>query len=414
MITPALVALLGIGPALAAPHSLASAGARSELRLRQEPGVQSGQGDATAWDVDNTGTAGIAFDWRRTRLALTYAPRLVFTDVGGPTASRDFAQGADLVLGFQSLSYSLTLSQHVEYGHRRFTALDRAEIDAVTGRPTTSTVPAPTSVLYAASVTQAGLRLVLSRRSDLVFTASYVINGGVDEESRRTLPLVAGPRLDTAWTYALSARDSLGLTLSGSYLKSLGSTPTGAMDAGTQEVNTGVITFGQRWDRAWRPELRTSLWIGEAVLFDRGRRAQFLPQAFGTLSRSFAGGSEHGALEVSLGAGTAIDADPLTGTTRNSARATGQVSWTAYPFRTYVLGGALKTIGESSADAATVYNADIGASYNLLRPLALELGMRFSEQSVDSPSTASAAAATNGFAFAAFVALAWRPEQWPL
>jgi opacity protein-like surface antigen len=418
VIAPVLVAWLGMGPALAAPRSLATTGVRSELRFRKGQDVETGVGNETGWDVDTTGTAGLAFDWRRTQLALTYMPRLVFTDFAGPEASRDFTQAANLALTFQGRSYTLVLSQQGEYGRRRFTALERAETNPTTGMPITNTVPASTSVLYAASVTQASLRLLLTRRSELTLTASYTINGGVDAESRRTLPLVVGPRFDSAWAYAVTARDSLGLTLSASWLKSLGSTDTdtanGMDNVLAEDVNTGVVTFGQRWDRAWRPELKSSLWVGEALLFERGRSAQVLPQAFGTLTRAFAGSSEHGALEVSLGAGTAIDTDRVTGTARPYVRGTLQVAWTAYPLRTYVLGGALKTIGASETNAATTFNAEAGASYNFIRPLALELGTRVSDQSIDSPTTTSAAAADTGFAFAAFVALAWRPEPWPL
>lgn len=408
MIAPALLALLGLGPALSAPHSLATVGARSELRLREGDQLDAAvEGDGPAWDVDNTASAGVAFDWRRTRLSLTYSPRLVFTDFEGPSASRDLTQAADLVLTNQSNSYMVGLTQRLEYGHRRFTALARSELDMTTGRPITNTVPGSESVLFAASATQAALRLFLSRRSELGLTGSYLVNGGVDAESRRTLPLVAGPRFDAAFTHAVTARDSVGLALSAIWLRSLGTTETGS-------VNTGAVTFGQRWDRAWRRELRSSLTVGEALLFDRGQSVQFLPQAFATLTRAFAGGSEHGALDVSVGAGTTIDSDRLTGTVRPSVQATSQVVWTAYPLRTYVLAGALKTISSSDANAATVFTADVGGSYQLLRPLALELGVRLTDQSVDSPTTASAAGAANGFAFAAFVALAWRPLPWPL
>ena len=102
--------------------------------MREGEGAQSGPGDTSGWDFDNLATAGVAFDWRRTRLTLIYAPRLVFTDFTQSDASSDLMHGADLALTFQGRSTTLVLSQHGEYGHRRFTALARADVDAITGR----------------------------------------------------------------------------------------------------------------------------------------------------------------------------------------------------------------------------------------------------------------------------------------
>ncbi|HWA75732.1 MAG TPA: hypothetical protein VG937_25525 [Polyangiaceae bacterium] len=419
MIAPTLALLLGLGPALGGPRSAVSASARTELRVREGEGAQSGPGDTSGWDFDNLATAGVAFDWRRTRLTLIYAPRLVFTDFTQSDASSDLMHGADLALTFQGRSTTLVLSQHGEYGHRRFTALARADVDAITGMPITNTTPASESVLFAASVTQAALQLSLSQRSNLGFAANYGVSGGVDDESRRILPLVAGPHLEMTWTYGVSARDTFGLALAGTYLHAIGPRETADQEPDIEPlvpaVDTGAIVFTQRWDHLFRRELRGSLSVGEAVLFEEGRKAQFLPQGFATLTRSFAGGSEHGVLEASVGAGTAIDTDRVTGRARPTVRATAQVAWTAYPFRTYVLGGALKTIGAATGnEAATVFNAEIGASYHLLHPLALELGARMTDQDIEAPETASAAAAPTGFAAAAFIALSWRPEPWPL
>jgi hypothetical protein len=417
VIAPALALLVGLGPMLGGPRSAVSASARSELRVRKGEGAQSGPGDTSGWDIDNLATAGIGFDWRRTRLTLVYSPRLVFTDFTQSDASRDLMHAADLALTFQGRSSTLVLSQHGEYGYRRFTALARADVDATTGMPLTNTTPASESVLFAASVTQAALQLSLSPRSQLGFAANYGVTGGVDDESRRVLPLVAGPHLEVTGTYGVNARDTFGLALAGTYLHAIGPSDTDPADVEpvAPAVDTGAIVFTQRWDHVFRRELRGSLSVGEAVLFEEKRKAQFLPQGFATLTRSFAGGSEHGVLEASVGAGTAIDTDRVTGQARPTVRATAQVAWTAYPFRTYVLGGALKTIGARTGnEAATVFNAEVGASYYLFRPLALELGARMTDQDIKAPETTSAAAAPTGFAAAAFIALSFRPEPWPL
>jgi hypothetical protein len=413
VIAPVLAAFIGLGSTLAAPSTTGLASARSELRLRssQAGGAQTASA-APAFDVDTTGTAGLSFDWRPTRFSFVYSPRFVVNDIGGPEAARDFLQALDLLLTLQSRKYTLTLTNHVEYGYRRFTALDAAQLDPITQRPIVGVTPGPNSVQYAATFVQVALNAPLTRRSDLQLTARYGLNGGVDEESRRTLPLLVGPRLDALWTYALTHRDTTGVAVSGTWTRSLGAVQTGPGQTGA--VNSGALTIGQRWDRTWRRELRTSLLVGVGLLYRPGHELRPLPQGFATLTRAFPGGANHGALELSLAAGTSIDADPLTGTTRPNVRGTGQVAWTAYPFRAYVLGGALKTLESAGAttagNAATVYMADTGVSYAVLRPLLLELGVRLTDQQVDAPSTASAVAAANGFTYAAFFAVAWRPQ----
>lgn len=413
MIAPVLAGLIGLGATLGAPSTTGLASARSEVRVRssQAGGAQSSSA-APALDIDTTGTVGLSFDWRPTRFSFVYAPRFVVNDVVGPQAARDFLQGLDLLLALQSRSYTLTLTNHVEYGYRRFTALDAAQIDPQTQRPIVGVTPGPNSVQYAATFVQAALRMSLTRRSDLLLTARYGLNGGVDEESRKTLPLLVGPRLDALWTYGLTRRDTTGIGVSGTWTRSVGAVQTGPGQTGA--VNSGALTVGQRWDRTWRRDLRSSLLVGIGLLYRPSHELQPLPQGFATLTRAFPGGANHGALELSLAGGTSIDADPLTGQTRPNVRATGQVAWTAYPYRAYVLGGALKTLesaGTTTAgNAATVYMADTGVSYAVLRPLVLELGVRLTDQKVDAPSTASAVAAANGFTYAAFFAVAWRPQ----
>jgi hypothetical protein len=406
VIAPVLVALMGVSPTLGAVTTTPVVGARSELRVRAGSDAASQTaGEGQGVDLDNTATLGLDFAGQPSRFSVVYAPRFVLTNFAGQQRTQDFLQGLDLLLALPSRSYTLTLAHHLEYGSRRFSALDAPKLDPMTRRPVTTVVPAPASILYAASVTTAGLRLGLTRRSDLAITASYGVSGGVDEESRRTLPLIAGPRLDALWSYGLNRRDTLGTGLTASWTRSLGS-------AQTKAINSGFVTLGERWDRVWRRELRSSLLLGAGVLIQPKKRVRPLPQAFGTLTRSFPGGAGHSTFELSLGAGTSVEADPLTGTTRPNVGATGQAAWVAYPFRAYALGGAMRMLETTGAETATngaitVFMADVGASYNVAKSLVLDLGFRFNDQQVDSPSTNLTAA--SGATYAAFFAVGWRP-----
>lgn len=359
-----------------------------------------------SFEADAGATVALAFEGRRSRLLLSYAPTFTLTDFTG-NRSRQLLNTVTLGLGYRGRRYVLALTEAVSYGQRRFTGLTPPEVNPVTGMVVTQVVPGPATVLYANSVTQATANFRLTRRQELMLVVGYNIGGGINEESRLTLPLVSGPRAETRWTYRLTLRDNLGTSLTALRVHTHDKPINAA-----EPVNTGSVALTEHWTHVWEKSTTTDLSAGVALLVEGEPRKRTKPygQGFATFTRTFPTAHRHAVIQLLAGAGVAILVDQVSGQAQPVAQANLQGAWSQNPVRLYLNVGAIKSLESSQANAAEVATAELGARYSLSKRLDLALGVRANDQSIFAPKGPAAAGAANGFSYAAFVGLVWHPD----
>jgi len=161
------------------------------------------------------------------RLALDVTPRLSLT-VATPAFSANAAYGVRLLapdlLERRDVDVVHLGQLHAEWrlrrGQRLFTTAVGAygRTDLVTGSSQTVTeleqVPTTGTVAFIGAQVEGGVAWQVGPRDDVRLSTAWYARGGADAESRRSIPLQRGLRLDGAWSRLASHRDTIAALLS--------------------------------------------------------------------------------------------------------------------------------------------------------------------------------------------------------
>ncbi len=153
--------------------------------------------------------------------SLTYAPTLVIPNIVAvesvgavPGASPVFMNAGGAAIGWHDREVHVTLTETGSYGQLNSAFLN--PVAAVPGQPVVSqTVPAATTISVVSSRTDGSVVVAPDGRTNVMFSAGYLLAGGVTPSSREVLPEQYGPRASASFNYAVSRQDQLTTTASG-------------------------------------------------------------------------------------------------------------------------------------------------------------------------------------------------------
>ncbi|HET9930611.1 MAG TPA: hypothetical protein VFQ35_07985 [Polyangiaceae bacterium] len=373
MSTGLLLAAVGFLGTPALPQSMANAGARLEARVRQTP-VGAGE-RRLALDLDATATGDISFTWRRTSLGFGYAPRFTVTDVFD-RGSKDLLHNAGINFGWQGRRLSLGVSEYASYGRRWFSLTEPTATNPMTGLPVITAIPAPTSVLFVSLQTTLSARYQLSRRSILGASATYGISGGVDEESRRAVPLLKGPSATLQLEYHATRSDTVGPELSVAYTRATIAQPE------DRTIVSGYVSGLGFWSRRWSHRVSSRLAGGVTVQrrFEPTQRVKVFPSGGAGFDYTVPWGGNHWMATFSANATLGSVVNMLTGELQQTASAFFLASWTRFRWTLHTSVGALRPIGRAGGDITLVF-ADAGSHWGFTRALGWDVGIRAGTQS---------------------------------
>ena len=208
-------------------HARYDASARAELRPRS---ILPGDAATTrlSTDVEVTSQLRAQATAGRYGLSVLYGPRMLIREVqldGQPQILH--CVGLELGRTFQPYS-RLFVSQSLSRGVTQFNLLSSPGVPGVsgpgsspptTGAPAVSTRPIPIvrRIEYLESESLVGLDLRLDRRRLLSTRAGWYVSGGFGSVAEATLPLQAGPVLNSSLAFAASRSDALVTTLNANH-----------------------------------------------------------------------------------------------------------------------------------------------------------------------------------------------------
>jgi hypothetical protein len=428
---PLLAALVLSLPA--APTYVLNLGAGTEARLREPGDATTDDPDPeSAYDADFGARAELGIAFERVRLTLSYEPRLSFTNFTQEN-STDLLHTAGVTSSARYKRVDIALSQRVSYGTRTFTALTGV---GATGLPTggdgTQTqapdgsadggadgagdgaqsgqraglLPGSTSVDYYSSETRGSMSFVLSRRASLGFGLSYFAGGGIDEESRLTVPFAFGPSLGVQYRYVLSRLDSLSTNVAAEWR----STSSGNALPDTQSELFGVV---ESWQRRWGRSTTTDVGVGVSVVpgitIDAERGVHPIARASVAHTDVFGPNLNkvRPKLTTSASVETTVEIDQLTGLADRRLVLGAGVAWARTDWTLHGLVGYTRSIGDSgtAGNSVVVTSGEAGARYAIADELGVGFGYRAQYQTISDPTTAAASAALDGLRWVAYVNL---------
>ncbi|GAC1351783.1 MAG: hypothetical protein NVS3B20_06470 [Polyangiales bacterium] len=189
---------------------------RSEVRVRQTDPVEG-----RVLDVETAPRADLHLDTRLTEFTLAYSPRFTVRHVNLEQRP-EVLQTAFVRETFRERHAQFSVYEDATFGNQNFGYL--LQPGATTtfapqpgqATPGVETLPASTTILYESLRTGFSARVTPARRWVYLSLFEYVVSGGADEASRKTLPLQYGPRGEQSIEYAASRRDQLISTWSAS------------------------------------------------------------------------------------------------------------------------------------------------------------------------------------------------------
>ncbi len=186
--------------------------ATQQLSSDQQPQAQPVQGGL---DLSTIPSATATLSDRRSAYALSYSASFTLPDLItflpdlGASLDLEIFQFGSVVAAWHDRWTTFTLTEAASYGQINSAYI--ATLPAPPGQPppTPTTAPAPSTLTLGSSFTDATLGQRLGRRSLLSLSATYIVDGGADTNSRLYLPEEYGPRVSASLAYDLSRRDTL-------------------------------------------------------------------------------------------------------------------------------------------------------------------------------------------------------------
>lgn len=408
MVAHALMSLFSVS--VLAPSIVASAGDRTELRLRN--GATSAQ-----FDFITAPRLELALTTYRTNWRLAYSPMLTRLDLADPDGSLLLIQSGslntDLALGPRT---RLSFSEYASYGTQNFRALAVGATAPVDSSGGVAPIPgqgglAPNGAPLAAQAAMqdrttrfgslyagAGLSHEFHPRWLGRVTTSGMTSGGLDATSQAALPRMKQLTGSVALTHGVSERDSLTLQVEGQH----GRTTPGA----TASIVSEDLTWARRLSRT----LNGSVTAGHAyvsVILPTGEPlTRHLPLAAASIE--ITGTSSGWRNSLSLREDYAPYMDRLRGTisqrtvTTLTARTNkNRLTLTA----SFYASASTYSVGPVSLRHGIGATESVG--YQLNRHWSLELGARQSSQSYSGFSQIP-------FLWAFYSAVTYTTGQWPL
>jgi hypothetical protein len=419
----ASIAALLLPTLLAGPRVLLNNSGRAELRTRHPGDPVAGEfepGDQ-AFDTDVVARFSLGLGWRRTQLELAYEPRYTLNNFTEEETS-------DLLHSFSASAthrwqrVTLSLSETVSIGTRRFTSFSAPFQPAEPAQPTDPGAPpdpaqptppaqpppdtapgqavvAPLSADYFGTDTVLSSIVRLSPRSTFSTSLSYAIAGGRDEEARRTIPRSSGPRASAEYSTLVSRRDTLATGLEGTSVLTEGS-------GDLQTTRATTLTARETWSRQW--SMRTSTSLAGGVTFvprnEEDDNSYVYPTGSATVLTVLYSG--RGARLDFTGIGAAeVVIDRLSGQTDPRATINGRLTWTRGLLAMYGGAGWTRSLYPNRPNAVRVVFGDGGLRYQATPWIALELGTRLSDQTVESPEGVVLTSAAEGLQWTVFAAV---------
>jgi hypothetical protein len=388
-------------PVLAAPAAVAELESHSEVRVRSP----------TSLDAEQLSTARLTLSMQRIRFDFSYAPLLTFTSLDSDPQIDVLNQG-EIATEMEFRRVRVGLAERASYGTRSFAGLQGSTYDLVFSPTGTQIVPVADSVDYASSDTSLTVDWEISPHWGAGLTLGYLIDGGIDDRSRRVIPQVVGPRGTLEVDYGLTREDQL----------------TAAIEAETLTTNTGSeggIKFRTniwrglgRWGRSW--DAHTSSDIGGGVAFvnvDPAPNGGFrvYPVLSASAQHLFLLGPGRQTLELGGNAELNVNVDRLTGLPDQRFSISAESTWSYRRYEVTAGAGASKSLPNSAdINQVSVIDSFIAGRYALSQLVGFELGFRSAWQEVDNPTTQAIANAGAGFSWVTFGAVELRTPPLPL
>jgi hypothetical protein len=211
LLIPLLVAAQFHGTFVVSDHT--------ELRARDARGDPNGP----YFDVMTTPRGALTYGSRRADYRLSYSPMLTMPDIFrqlSPEVLHNASAGADYRV---SRFFRLQFAEDGSYGDRNFSYLATpAATDPATSAGTTPPAPATPSQLlpslqtlhFGSSNSSVRWQAQPSRHWNFGSGLAYSISGGLDADSRVSIPIQKGPRGEVFVNHALDRRDFVGVDVS--------------------------------------------------------------------------------------------------------------------------------------------------------------------------------------------------------
>jgi hypothetical protein len=327
-------------------------------------------------------------------------------------------QNGDIGTTWHTRQVQLTVAEYAGYGEQNSaylltvpTPAQAVPIVPPAGVPGAAPPLAqPTTIRLGNSRSVLGSRLVFSRRWFATTLVEYQMQGGVDAESRATLPFLYGPRGEASATYALSRVDDLETRASWQHSQTsevpcnvaLEGYVPGSTCAPTSDIVRGTETWQHRLSRSSSASLGGGgAYLKVHVNPDTPTFVRIYPAVVASFRH------EHVVEDVRttfrIDAQIAPSLDVRSGIA--DERAIGATSL-ALPFRDYALTGSLtvsRTISSQLIQPLTMLQGGLEVDYHLDRHVSVGTGARFAWQEQGS---------LGSFAtFAAYAALTLRAPQ---
>jgi hypothetical protein len=388
-------------PVLAAPNAALELESHTEVRLRSP----------TSLDAEELLTGRLELSFKRVRFDFSYAPLLTFTSLDSDPVV-DFLNQGEISSSMEFRRVRIGVAERAAYGTRSFAGLEGSTYDLVFSPSGTTIVPVADSVDYASSDTSLTVDWEISPRWGANLTLGYLIDGGIDDRSRRVIPQVIGPRGALELGYGITRDDRLAAAVEAETL----TTDTGS--EGGIKFRTNIWRGLGRWGRTW--DARTSSEIGGGVaLVNQDPSPDGSFKVYPVLGASgqhlFLLGPKRETLELGGNAELNVYVDRLTGLPDQRFSISAESTWSKRPYAVTGGAGTSKSLPNSAdVNQVSVIDAFIAGRYELSRFVGFELGFRAAWQEVDNPTTEAISNAGAGFNWVTFGAVELRTARLPL
>lgn len=349
---------------------------RTELRAR-DTSAETGPPH-----LDAVTTPSLRLRWaeRGRDLLVTYNPTLTAADLG-VSLSPELLHAASVDAGIRlSRRARISVNEALTYGDRNFSYLVAPPAPApgdTTPAPTPIPTPPPQLVAssrtlrFGSTRTALSVQVVPARRWSFTSSVSYLLSGGLDAESRETVPVQRGPRADVSAGYQITRRDGVGAALSATSLSSTGTrctigTDTGATCRPEVQIAEGSLSYRHALSR------QTSFTMTGGASLTRTRIRSEVDAdetVFGTggtaLTHAFAAFGERMALGADLRLTVVVDS--RTSLADQRAIGTTTLAWTHGRFTTRLGATATRSVDLDGPTAATALGGTAEVTYRASR-----------------------------------------------
>jgi hypothetical protein len=247
----------------------------------------------------------------------------------------------------------------------------------VTGAPTAGAAPVPridavpqvSSFAYVYWRPALMATTALTPRWTLDAAVFHVVDGGLDAEARRTLPLKSGPGFEAQATHHLSRRDQLLSTV----------TANRTIVSSGPETILITVAEGIRRNIARRTDAKLEIGVAAAWFKPESNARNDLtpyPIATGVLShRHFI--ERDAALGIDVTANVAPMIYRLTGIVAQQFQATAAVSFTEKQLAVRMVTGVMRTLRRDDPQALRLFFGDANVAYGFGKFVSVDTGVRY-------------------------------------